>query len=174
MTILGIDPGTATTGFGVIRKIKKRKTKSEKNSLECLGYGVIKTNPSLKPEERLKKLHFEILKLLRKYKPKVMAIEKLYFFKNLKTAMPVSEARGVILLAAARKKIKIQQFTPLEVKMGICGYGRAEKQQIQKMIKDLLDLDKIPKPDDAADALAIAIYCSNSIKPSKRAGLFVR
>jgi crossover junction endodeoxyribonuclease RuvC len=170
MIIIGIDPGTATTGYGII-KIKnprspagsgigdRQKAKS-KNRLRCLDYGVIQTDPSLSPEERLKKLHNTLSKLLREYQPKVLATEKLYFFKNLKTAIPVSQAQGVILLAAAKKKIEVQQLTPLEVKMGICGYGRAEKTQIQRMIKGILDLKEIPRPDDAADALAIAVCCA--------------
>ena len=152
MIIIGIDPGTATTGYGIIKKTK--------NNLKCLGYGVIKTNPSLAPEQRLKKLHLELFKLLRRYKPKVLAVENVYFFKNLKTAMPVSQAKGVILLTAAKKKIPVYEFPPLQVKMTICGYGRATKQQIQKMIKETLNLNEIPKPDDAADALAIAICCT--------------
>ena len=152
MVIIGIDPGTARTGYGVIRKVKSR--------LKCLGYGIIQTEPGLAPEQRLKKLHLELSKLLNKYKPKILATENLYFFKNLKTAIPVSEAKGVILLTAAKKKIRVWQLAPLEVKMGICGYGRADKTQIQKMVKEILNLKEIPKPDDAADALAIAICCA--------------
>jgi len=159
MIIIGVDPGTATSGYGVLRKVKSR--------LKCLDYGVIKTTPSLSPEQRLRKLYFELSKLLRKYKPKILAVENLYFFKNLKTAIPVSEAKGVILLAAAKKKIKVWQISPLEVKMGICGYGRADKKQIQRMIKEILGLEKIPKPDDAADALAIAVCYA--LKNPKRA-----
>ncbi len=150
MIIIGIDPGTATTGYGVIKKTKRK--------LNCLDYGIIQTTPSFSPEARLKKIHLELSKLLNKYKPKILVVEKLYFFKNIKTAIPVSEAKGVILLTAAKKKIKVKEFTPLEVKMGICGYGRATKQQIQKMVKEILNLKEIPKPYDAADALAIALY----------------
>lgn len=150
MIIIGIDPGTATTGYGVIKKTKRK--------LNCLDYGIIQTTPSFSPEARLKKLHLELSKLLNKYKPKILVVEKLYFFKNIKTAIPVSEAKGVILLTAAKKKIKVKEFTPLEVKMGICGYGRATKQQIQKMVKEILNLKEVPKPNDAADALAIALY----------------
>lgn len=152
MIIIGIDPGIAITGYGVIRKVKGR--------LKCLGYGIIQTAPSLPPEQRLKKLHLEIAVLLRKYKPKILAVERLYFFKNLKTAVPVSQAQGVILLAAAEKKLKVVQLSPLEVKMGVCGYGRADKVQVQKMIKEILGLKKIPTPDDAADGLSVAV-CSS-------------
>jgi len=155
MIIIGIDPGTAITGYGVI-KVKNKKSKA-KDKLKCLEYGVIKTSSSSLIEERLKKIYFELSKLIKKYKPKTLIIERLYFFKNLKTAIPVSQAQGVILLLAAKKKIKIFYFTPLEVKMGISGYGRATKYQVQRMVKEILNLKKIPKPDDAADALALAI-----------------
>lgn len=166
MIIVGIDPGTASTGYGVIRKIKSQKSKI-KNNLKCLGYGVIKTEPSLPFEQRLRKLNLELSKLLNRYKPGVLAVENIYFFKNLKTAIPVSEAKGVILLAAAKKKIKVWQIAPLEVKMGICGYGRADKTQVQRMVKEILTLKEVPKPDDAADALAIAVCCA--FKKPKRA-----
>ena len=165
MIIIGIDPGTATTGYGII-KVKSQKSKV-KSRLKCLGYGVIQTGPSLPPELRLRKLHNALSKLLRAYKPTILATEKLYFFKNLKTAIPVSQAQGVILLEAAKKKIEVHQLTPLEVKMGICGYGRADKVQIQRMVKEILNLKEIPKPDDAADALAIAICCLNFLKDKK-------
>jgi len=148
LIIIGIDPGTAKIGYGVISKEKK---------LKCLDYGIITTNNSLTQGQRLRKLHLELLRLLSRYSPDVLAIEKLYFFKNFKTALPVSEAKGVILLTAAKKRIPVQELTPLQVKMGICGYGRASKKQIQKMIKEILGLDKIPRPDDAADALSIAV-----------------
>jgi len=151
MIIIGIDPGTAKVGFGIIRK--------NQNQFECLDYGIIQTEPSSSAEKRLKKIYLEILSLIKKWKPEILAIENIYFFKNLKTAMPVSQVKGVILLAAAQKKIPISEITPLQVKMTITGYGRADKKQVQKMIKNLLDLKEIPKPDDAADALGVAI-CS--------------
>lgn len=152
MIIIGIDPGTAHTGFGVVKK-----TKGKKNKLKAIDYGCITTSPDLSPGERLKKINNELNKLIKKYKPKVLAVENVYFFKNLKTAMPVSQAKGVILLTAAKKKIPVYEFTPLQVKMTIVGYGKADKKQVQKMIKVLLNLNEIPKPDDAADALAIAV-----------------
>lgn len=158
MIILGIDPGTAATGYGVIRKIKSGKLKRG-NDVVCLDYGVIQTDPSFTAGQRLKKLYSEISRLIIKHKPKVLAVESIYFFKNLKTAFPVSQAKGVILLAAAKKKIPAYEFTPLQIKMVITGYGRAEKQQIQKMLKVMLRLKEIPKPDDAADALAVALTC---------------
>lgn len=149
MIICGIDPGTATTGFGIVKK--------NGNDFMAIDFGVIKTSPKDSASKRLQKIFQKTLFLLKKYKPNLVVVEKLYFFKNLKTAMPVAEARGVILLAIQQNKTKIIELTPLEVKMGICGYGRAEKQQVQKMVQETLKLEKIPKPDDAADALALAI-----------------
>ena len=156
MIILGIDPGTATTGFGVL------KTESKKVKLKVLDYGCIITSPDSSPGDRLKKINNELNKLIKKYRPKIMAVESLYFFKNLKTAMPVSQAKGVILLTAAKKKIPVYEFTPLQVKMTMTGYGRAEKKQVQEMVKTLLNLEKKPKDinkrkDDATDALGIAL-----------------
>jgi crossover junction endodeoxyribonuclease RuvC len=159
MIIIGVDPGTATTGWGVIKKsgIKKREPKA-------LDYGCITTSPNLSAGERLKKINLELSKLIKKYKPNVLAVENLYFFKNLKTAMPVSQTKGVILFTAAKHKIPVYEFTPLQIKMAITGYGRAEKKQVQKMIKTLLNLEENPKDknkrkDDATDALGVALCC---------------
>jgi len=149
MIILGIDPGTATTGYGIIRKSQKK--------MDFMACGCIKTRSDELPQNRLNQIFNQTNKLIKDFSPDVLVIERLFFFKNAKTAIPVSQARGVILLAAARKKIPVYEFTPLEVKMNIVGYGRAQKSQMQKMVKKLLDLDKIPKPDDAADALGLAI-----------------
>ena len=150
MIILGIDPGTATTGYGAI-ELKKNKF------LQVVDCGCIKTSPDCETGERLKKINNELSRLIKKHRPKVLAVESLFFFKNLKTALPVSQAKGVILLAAAKKKVPVLEFTPLQVKMVITGYGWAEKEKVQKKIKKLLNLKKIPKPDDVADALGIAI-----------------
>lgn len=152
MIILGIDPGVATTGYGLIKKTNQQ--------LDYLEHGIISTSPKEEAPERLKKLYHQLENILKKTKPNIAVVEKLFFFKNLKTALPVSEARGVILLLLSQYKIPIVQFTPLEIKMGTCGYGRAQKQQVQKMVKEILKLEKIPKPDDAADALAAAICCA--------------
>ena len=157
MIILGIDPGTASTGYGVVRKIKA-KNKSGM-ILECVDYGLIRTFPTMLRGDRLNFLHNQLNKIIKKYQPETMAVERLYFFKNLKTALPVSQAEGVILLAAAKKKIPVRQFTPLQVKMTVTGYGRAEKKEVQNKVKSILKLKEIPKPDDAADALAIAMTC---------------
>jgi len=155
MIIIGIDPGTATTGYGIIRaKNLKRKTR---DNFKCLDYGVIKTSSTLAPAERLKIINNELGKLITKHQPKVLAVENIFFFKNLKTAMPVSQAKGVILLTAAKKRVPVYEFSPLQVKMVVTGSGKAEKIQVQKKIKSLFRLKAIPKPDDAADALAIAL-----------------
>jgi len=155
MIILGIDPGTAATGFGIIKKNRE---------LKPIDYGLITTPADLSTAERLNRLHNELHLLIKKHKPDIVAVEDIFFFKNLKTVIKVSQARGVILLTAAKSKIPIFECTPLQVKQAITSYGRAEKIQVQKMVKVLLDLKEIPKPDDAADALAVAICCAHSIR----------
>lgn len=152
MIVLGIDPGTATTGYGVIKKNKD-------NSVTVISYGCITTSPTQNTGERLKIINKDLKKIISKNKPDFVSVESLYFFKNLKTALPVSQARGVILFTAAEKNIPIFEFTPLEVKMTIVGYGRAEKKQVQKMIQNILKLKEFPKQDDAADALGVALCC---------------
>ena len=167
MIIIGIDPGLATTGYGVI-SFSPPKIRSKKNRpFRCLAYGLIKTSNLVSPPERLKTLYNDLNKLIERYRPSKMGVENIYFFRNLKTAMPVSQARGVILLTAARKRIPVYEITPLQVKVAIAGYGRAEKEQIKQIIKVLLDLKQVPLPDDAADALAIAICCASAQKPKK-------
>lgn len=156
MKILGIDPGMARCGFGIIEK--------KGSNIKYLTAGIIESVSSLKQSERLEIIYNGIKKIIKKYKPDIIAIESLFFSKNVKTAFRVGEARGVILLAAQLQKIKILEFTPLQVKISIAGYGLADKMQIQKMVKILLGLKEVPKPDDIADALAIAICCANSLK----------
>lgn len=154
MIILGVDPGTAIVGIGVIEyKDKKIKT---------LYYGCIYTEKDMHMNERLNKIYNELQKIIEMYKPDVMAIEELFYFKNNKTVISVSQARGVILLAGIKNNLEIWECTPLQVKMGITGYGRAEKKQVQLMVQKILGLLEIPKPDDAADALAIGIVYVNS------------
>jgi len=162
MIILGIDPGTATTGYGVLEAETLKGRRERK--LTCIEYGVIKTSPKIETAQRLVQISSELVALLNKHKPQSVVVESLFFFKNLKTALPVSQARGVILLEVAKKNIIIQEFTPLQIKINVCGYGRAEKSQVQKMVKLLLKLKELPKPDDAADALAAAICGSNNFK----------
>lgn len=157
MKILGIDPGLANTGWGIV-KVENQQTKA-------LHYGLIKTSPRKNLSSRLFHLHQEINRLIKKFKPDRMAVEKVFFGVNAKTALIVGQARGVTLLAAAQNKIKVNEYTPLQIKIAITGYGRADKTQVQKMIKNLLKLKKIPRSDDAADALAAA-YCDRvSQKP---------
>jgi len=152
MIFLGIDPGTAVTGYGLIKKKNK--------DIVLLDYGVIRTDPVFSSPERLKQLYNQLSKIVKKYQPDIAAVEKIYFFKNFKTAIPVAQAKGVILLALVKKGIPISEFTPLQVKMNITGYGRATKTQMQKMVQTILSLEEIPKPDDAADALGVAISCA--------------
>ncbi len=154
MIILGVDPGTALIGYGLIKKAGKE--------LKCLDYGCIKTDPQKSPALRLKELEKELKKIIKKHPPDVAAVEDIFFFKNLKTAMKVSQAKGVILLTLAKNNIPIFEYSPLQMKMGITGFGKAEKSQVQRMVQILLNLKTLPKPDDAADALALAICHSNS------------
>lgn len=156
MLTLGIDPGTATTGYGLI---------TEKNGkLIFVDHGVITTSPTESSQGRLRIIYNELKRLIKDYKPQMVAIEKVFFSKNVKTAMSVAAARGMTLLAAAERKIQVAEYTPLEVKIAITGYGRADKKQVQAMVKQLLGLSFLPKPDDAADALAIAICHQHSCK----------
>jgi len=154
MIIIGIDPGTAITGYGII--------KSEFGRLEMIDYGCIRTEPSLSAAERLKETDLQFIKLINKYQPEKIAVEDIFFFKNAKTVIKVSQARGVILFRASKMMIPIFEHTPLQVKQAVTGYGRADKNQVQQMVKNILKLKEIPKPDDAADALAIAICCANT------------
>jgi crossover junction endodeoxyribonuclease RuvC len=155
LIILGVDPGIADTGFGVIKKDRH-------NKLTCLAYGSIKTEAKTDHEERLFLIYKELNKIIKKYKPVLIAVEQLFFSSNIKTALIVGEARGVAMLVARQNKVPTAQFTPLEVKQAVSTYGRASKGQVQKMVKLILNLKEIPRPDDAADALATAICAANS------------
>jgi crossover junction endodeoxyribonuclease RuvC len=154
MIILGIDPGTAITGYGLISY--------QGNHLKHIGYGAIRTLPDQPPARRLKQLYEELQAIIIQYRPEVMAIEELFFNRNVRTALAVGQARGVAILAAANLNLEIAEYTPLQVKQSVVGYGRAEKQQIQEMVRILLCLPGCPKPDDAADGLAIAICHAHS------------
>lgn len=156
MLILGIDPGIATTGYGLIAEKNDRL-----NYVDC---GTINTQPRDNSSVRLRLIYSEIKKIIVNHRPEALAIEKLYFGANSKTAMAVGQARGMALLAAAEMKLPISEYTPLEVKMAITGYGKADKKQMQQMVKNLLKLSFLPKPDDAADALAVAICHLHSYK----------
>ncbi len=149
MIILGIDPGTATTGFGIIR--------FEGGKFKVGSCGCVTTPAKQNQSKRLIHIFDSLDKIIKKEKPDCMAIEKLFFVNNVKTAMSVGEARGVCLLAAEKNKVLVFEYTPLQVKQSLTGYGKAEKSQIQMMVKLILKLKEVPKPDDMADALAIAI-----------------
>lgn len=149
MVIFGIDPGYAIVGCGIVRY--------DNNNFSLLGYGAVTTHKDMPFNERLEKIYNGITELLQKFKPDAVSIERLYFNTNQKTAIDVAQARGVIVLAVQQAGVPIFEYTPLQVKQSIVGYGRAEKFQVQEMTRMFLKLDKIPKPDDAADALALAI-----------------
>ncbi|PKM87745.1 MAG: crossover junction endodeoxyribonuclease RuvC [Firmicutes bacterium HGW-Firmicutes-12] len=154
MIILGVDPGTAITGYGVIEH--------QGNRFRMIEYGVVSTSKDLVLAKRLQYIFEEINKLIDRFKPDHLAIEELFFNKNTKTALTVGHARGVIVLAGALKGLSVYEYTPLQVKQAVVGYGRAEKHQVQFMVKAIMNLMEIPKPDDAADALAIGICHANS------------
>lgn len=158
MIVLGIDPGTAIMGFGVVETTPK---------LHWVAHGTIDTPKNKPNQERLLLLEQGLTRLFKKYKPEVLCVERLYFFKNVKTVLPVSEARGVILLIAAKNKVVLKELTPLQAKMAVTGYGRAQKKQVQLMVQQILGLKTFPKPDDAADALALAIASSVLTRTSK-------
>ncbi len=155
MIILGIDPGLAIVGYGVIEYVG--------NKYKVLDYGAITTDSNLDFPERLKRIYDEMSALIEKYKPEDLAMEELFFNKNVKTALKVGQARGVQILCAKNKGLDIYEYTPLQVKQAVVGYGRADKSQVQKMVKVLLNLKEIPKPDDVADALAVAICHSSCL-----------
>ena len=151
--ILGVDPGIADTGYGVIS--------DDKGKLTCLSYGSIKTSSKDDLITRLSQLHVELDKIVKKYQPDISAVEELFFSKNVKTALIVGHARGVILLTLKQNNLPVFEFKPSQVKQAVSCYGAAKKDQVQKMVKTLLGLKEIPKPDDAADALAIAMCALN-------------
>lgn len=154
--ILGIDPGTATTGYGIVDK--------EGVSPSLVGYGVITTSPRKSAPDRLLDIHDQINDLFDRYAPDVLVMERLFFAKNQTTAIAVGKACGVIQFAAARRGLEVVEYTPMEVKQAVVGYGGAEKKQIQYMIQRILKLTEEPKPDDAADALALAVCHAHAEK----------
>lgn len=156
MLVLGIDPGTAITGYGLVRE--------ENGQLACEDMGCVLTRSELPLATRLLQIYDELREIIERDKPDCAAIEQLFFNVNAKSALAVGHARGVALLACAKAGIPVAEYTPLQVKMAVAGYGRADKKQVQSMVKLLLALDQEPKPDDVADALAIAI-CHLSTAP---------
>lgn len=163
MIIIGIDPGYAIVGIGVIEH--------RGNKFRTLEYNAITTPAGMPTVERLKKIYREMDIYLEKYNPDAVAIEELFFNSNQKTAINVAQARGVLLVAVANRNIPICEYTPLQVKQSVTGYGRADKKQIQQMVKMILGLNAVPKPDDAADALAIAICHAHSNKMNNMLGM---
>lgn len=163
MIIIGIDPGYAIVGIGVVEY--------KGNKFRPIEYTAITTPAGMNTVDRLKKIYDEMAMLIDKHKPDAMAIEELFFNSNQKTAINVAQARGVILIAAANKGVPVREYTPLQVKQSVTGYGRADKKQIQEMVKLILHLNVIPKPDDAADALALAICHAHSNKMNNLLGL---
>jgi crossover junction endodeoxyribonuclease RuvC len=156
MRTIGIDPGTATTGWAILEK--------KEGDIVPVAYGCISTAKEKSTAERLKEVADDVEKIIKKYKPKEAAVEDIFFFKNLKTAVKVSQSRGAMLLALEKARVKIFEYTPLQVKQALTGYGRAEKKQVQAMVKEFLSLKTTPKPDDVADALAVGICHINSRK----------
>ena len=154
MRVLGIDPGYAILGWGVLDV--------EGNHFKVIAYDSILTDKDTPMPRRLQELHMGLKEIIEKYKPDEAAIEELYFNNNAKTAIMVGEARGVAVLACADGGLRIAEYTPLQIKQALVGYGRADKKQVQQMVKTILNLEKVPKPDDTADAIAIAICHANS------------
>ena len=150
MIIVGFDPGLATLGYGVIKKENRKK-------IEMLDYGIVSTPKEKNLAERLTMIEMGVRQIIEKFKPDEIAIEELFFAKNVTTGINVAHARGVVLLTAVKECGKIFEYTPLQIKQALTGYGRAEKRQIQEMVKTTLGLRGIPRPDDAADALAVAL-----------------
>ena len=156
LRVLGLDPGTATTGYGVVD--------SEGDRLRMLTYGAIVTPPDMPMPERLRLIYLAATELMNSQQAGAVAVEKLFFNRNVTTALSVGQARGVLLLAAANAGVTVYEYTPLEVKQALVGYGRATKPQVQQMVKMVLRLDFTPHPDDAADALAVAVCHSQSAR----------
>ena len=157
MRILGIDPGLATVGYGVIE--------SEKGRMKMIDYGTIDTPAKMPLPRRLEEVYGGMRDLLEEFTPHVVAFEELFFYNNVTTAIAVGQARGVLLLAAQQAGLPLYEFTPMQIKQAAVGYGHADKKQVQQMVRILLNLRSVPKPDDAADALAIAICCAGAYGP---------
>jgi crossover junction endodeoxyribonuclease RuvC len=150
MLVIGIDPGTATTGYGLVRQ-------NAQGELITVDFGVIRTPAKSSMADRLLQLHRELSDVISLHRPESAAVEELFFQRNVSTAISVGQARGIVLLALAQAGIPVDEYAPSEIKQAISGYGGADKQQMQQMVRTILELDAIPRPDDAADALAVAI-----------------
>ena len=161
MIVLGIDPGTAALGYGIVDRTGGR--------LRAVDYGCFMTSPAQSLPERLRDLHAHVAELIETHHPHLVAVERVFFSRNAQTAFAVGQARGVVLLAAAQAGVPVREATPSEVKIGVTGYGRAEKGQVGRMVAVILGLSEVPTPDDTADALAIAITAANAERPGDRA-----
>ena len=150
MLVLGLDPGIAITGYGLVEE-------SPEGDLTCIEYGTVKTPAGQPMPSRLLSIDAELGALIERYKPDVVAVEELFFCRNVTTALIVGQARGVAILTAARANVPVREYKPMEVKQAVTGYGRAPKTQVQEMVRLLLNLDHVPQPDDAADAVAVAV-----------------
>jgi crossover junction endodeoxyribonuclease RuvC len=162
MIIIGIDPGTAILGYGIVEY--------QGNKFRTLAYGTITNKTSVPMPEKLHEIYNKVTGLISEFNPEVLAMEKLFFNNNVTTAMTVSQARGVVTLASCQTGVDFYEYTPLQVKQAVVGYGKAEKKQVQHMVKVILNLEKIPQPDDAADALAVAICHAHSGNINKMIG----
>ncbi len=151
MIVLGIDPGTTSVGYAVLKKGRKR--------IKVLSLNFLDTQKEKDKGKKLIKIYQETKKMIRQYNPDIIGVEQIYFFKNAKTMVQITQAQGAIFLAAFQSRKRVLEVTPLQVKSLVTGYGRADKTQVQKMLKEILNLKEIPKPDDVADAIGIALYC---------------
>ncbi len=156
MRILGVDPGLGRTGWAIVNE--------QQGKVVAKAFGCIETSKDKKEVNRIKEIYSELIKIIEKYAPEVLAVEKLFFNKNVATALSVGQARGVIILAAVNKELIVEEYTPLQVKIAVTGYGRADKNQVGQMVKSSFNLSCVPKPDDTADALAIALTHAVSYK----------
>ena len=160
MIVLGIDPGTAALGYGVVERTG--------GNLRAVDYGLVSTTPDMSLPERLLRIHEALTELIETHQPDLVGVERLFFSKNAQTAFGVGQARGVVLLAAAEHGIPVREATPNEIKMGVTGFGGADKEQVGRMVAVILRLDEVPSPDDTSDALACAISIANAERPGDR------
>ncbi len=158
MRVLGIDPGTARTGYGIVQR--------DGSALKLIDFGCLETLSNAPPAERLLSIHRGVLHLIELHRPEVVGVERLFFNRNVQTAFAVGQARGVVLLAAATHALPVLEYGPHEVKVAVTGYGRADKSQVQRMVQTLLGMVELPRPDDAADALAVAICLAHGLRPA--------
>lgn len=159
MIVLGIDPGTARLGYGLVER--------QGSELTMLDFGCIETTNDRPLEQRLLLIHEGITDLIETHRPEAVGVERLFFNKNVQTAMAVGQARGVVLLTAAQHGLPLYEYGPHEVKLAVTGYGRAPKEQVQRMVQLVLSMSELPRPDDAADALAVAVCTAHAITPGK-------